>query len=199
MNYLAHLLLSEKNEPVLFGNLLEDFIHGRVEHPRNDHLSDEIKIGIRLHRRIDTLTDQHDLVKDCKQIFYSDFGKYASIIVDVLFDHFLIKNWNTFSDEDFLEFRQRVYGNISKYDHLMPKELKALVDSMIKHDWLKAYEYDEGLTRAFSNLNKKIVNGPDLVPSITLMHENYQFLNKKFVDFFTIMQTYCHNYILSHT
>jgi acyl carrier protein phosphodiesterase len=198
MNYLAHLFLSERNEDILFGNLLEDFIHGRIEHPRNEHLSAEIKNGIKLHRRIDTLTDTHELVKDCKKVFYEDFGKYSSIVVDVLFDHFLIRNWNMFTNEDFEEFRPRVYQSLAKYKDFMPADLTALYSSMVKHDWLKAYTSDTGLERAMSGLNSKIKSGPDMRLSIPIMHENYDFLNAKFIAFFTILQTYCHNFIQSH-
>jgi len=198
MNYLAHLFLSERNEDILFGNLLEDFMHGRVEHQRNDHLSEAIKNGIRLHRRIDTLTDQHSIVKDCKRVFYTDFGKYASVVMDVLFDHFLIKNWSNFTDEPFDAFRSRVYTTLEKYRTFMPEELDKLVNSMILHDWLKAYETDEGLSKALSGLNKKIKNGPDMLLSIPVMHQNYEWLNSRFIDFFEILRTYCHHYISSH-
>ena len=198
MNYLAHLFLSEDNEDILFGNLLEDFMHGRVDHPRNSHLSEGIKLGIKLHRRIDTLTDQHAIVRECNQVFYPEFGKYASIVVDVLFDHFLIKNWATYTDEEFDFFRQRVYQSLEKYRSLMPPKLDLLFNSMIHHDWLKAYEFDYGLEKSFTGLNNKIKNGPDMLKSIPLMHENYGLLNQKFNEFFVIMQLYSQNYILSH-
>jgi acyl carrier protein phosphodiesterase len=198
MNYLAHLFLSEKIEDILFGNLLEDFMHGRFEHPRNAHLSEGIKNGIRLHRRIDTLTDQHEIVKECKKLFYPDFGKYASVVVDVLFDHFLIINWNNLTEEPFVDFRLRVYKSLEKYRELMPDALDKLVSSMIYHDWLKAYETDEGLSKALSGLNKKIKSGPDMLLGIPIMHENYEYLDSRFKDFFGILQTYCHHYIISH-
>ncbi|MFT5886383.1 MAG: acyl carrier protein phosphodiesterase [Arcticibacterium sp.] len=197
MNYLAHVFLSGHNEEILFGNLLEDFMHGRVEHERNNHLSTGIKNGIKLHRRIDTITDSHGLVKVCKNVFQPEFGRYASIVTDVLFDHFLIKNWEIFSQEDFSAFRQRSYKALEGYHDLMPEGLDKLVKSMTKHDWLKAYEFDEGLERAFIGLNSKIKSGPDLLPSIALMHENYDVINDNFLSFFNILNTYSINYIKS--
>lgn len=80
----------------------------------------------------------------------------------------------------------------------MPPELTTLFNSMVKHDWLMAYTSDIGLDRAMSGLNSKIKSGPDMRLSIPIMHENYDYLNSKFIDFFTILQTYCHNFILSH-
>ncbi|MFT6879516.1 MAG: acyl carrier protein phosphodiesterase [Psychromonas sp.] len=197
MNYLAHVFLSGQNDEILFGNLLEDFMHGRVEHERNNHLSAGIKKGINLHRRIDSITDNHGLVKACKSVFQPKFGRYASIVTDVLFDHFLIKNWNVFSGEDFPTFRQRAYKALEGYHDLMPDRLHNLVKSMTTHDWLKAYEFDEGLERAFSGLNNKIKSGPDLIPSIAIMHENYTFINDHFLSFFSILNTYSINYIKS--
>ena len=197
MNYLAHVFLSGQNDEILFGNLLEDFMHGRVEHERNNHLAVNIKNGIRLHRRIDSITDTHGLVKSCKRVFEPEFGRYASIVTDVLFDHFLIKNWEVFTNEDFSAFRQRTYHSLASFQHLMPEGLSKLVKSMTTHDWLKAYEFDEGLEKAFIGLNNKIKSGPDLLPSISVMHENYEFLNKQFLSFFDILNTYSINYIKS--
>lgn len=195
MNYLAHIFLSGQNEAVLFGNMLEDFMHGRVDHPRNNHLSSEIKKGIRLHRFIDTFTDTHDVVKESKRLFQEDLGRYASVSVDVIYDHYLIKNWAVFSEEDFGAFRLRVYDSLIQYKSLMPERLVRTVDSMITHDWLKEYEFDEGLARAFESLNRKIRNGPDMLLSIPIMHRHYDLLNEHFLTFFDELKTACESFI----
>ncbi|WP_304234841.1 ACP phosphodiesterase [Jiulongibacter sediminis] len=195
MNYLAHVFLSGQNEAILFGNMLEDFMHGRIDHPRNNHLSSEIKKGIKLHRFIDTFTDTHELVKESKKVFQAEIGRYASVTVDVIYDHYLIKNWSAFSDEDFKVFRFRVYDSLVKFKSLMPERLLRTVESMITYDWLKEYEFDEGLSRAFESLNRKIKNGPDMLLSIPIMHENYDLLNEQFLTFFEELKAECELFI----
>lgn len=195
MNYLAHLFLAGTEEEVIFGNLLEDFIHGRVEHQRNDHLSKRIKVGIRQHRLIDTFTDQHQLVKEVKRIFHQDFGRYDGIVVDVIFDHFLIKNWETFTSENFQQFRERIYQDLAKFEHLMPEPLLKLVLSMREHDWLANYEYDYGLERAFQSLNRKVALTRDLRLAVPLMHDHFKEINSFFIPFFHSLQEECTTFL----
>ncbi|MGR3809540.1 acyl carrier protein phosphodiesterase [Jiulongibacter sp. NS-SX5] len=195
MNYLAHVFLSGSDEEILFGNMLEDFMHGTVNHPRNNHLSDQIKKGIRLHRLIDSYTDSHPIVLESKKVFYPVVSRYASVAVDVIYDHFLIKNWSTFTDRNFDELRKDVYQKLVKYEPLMPERLKKVVSSMIEHDWLKAYEFDYGLERAFLSLNRRIKNGPDMTNCIQAMHENYDLLNEHFLVFFDLLQKECNAFI----
>jgi acyl carrier protein phosphodiesterase len=194
MNYLAHLFLSGDEPEIIYGNLLEDFMNGRVDHPRNDHLSEAIKKGVRLHRFIDTFTDTHPTVKAAKNPFLPDLGKYASVAIDVVFDHYLLLNWDRYTSENFEDFRPRVYKALQQFKSIMPPRLENLVASMIEYDWLVGYAYDEGLHRAFSSLNKKIKDGPDMTLSIAVMHDNYQMLNQLFVSFFDELLTECRKF-----
>ena len=115
MNYLAHLALSQEVEEVIAGNMIEDFITGRIEHPRNSFLTDELIVGVKLHRLIDTFTDSNPNVTNCKKLFYASVGKFAPIVVDVLFDHYLIKNWSTFYDVPLKDFCQKMYSILPKF------------------------------------------------------------------------------------
>ncbi|UBM59557.1 ACP phosphodiesterase [Marinilongibacter aquaticus] len=199
MNYLAHLFLSGTDEEIIFGNMLEDFIHGQVDHPRHDKFNERIKTGIRLHRQIDTLTDTHPIVKTAKQVFHAELGRYDSVVIDVVFDHYLIKHWAEYTQEAFEDFRKRIYAALGKFQDLMPERLLKTYQSMVRHDWLTAYEFDEGLERAFSGLNKKIHNGPDLIKSISIMHENYAFLNQHFLLYFDVLKMHCDQFLADNT
>lgn len=195
MNYLAHVFLSGDNEEILYGNILEDFMHGTIDHPRNNHLTPGIKKGIRLHRRIDTLTDSHPLVSDCKAIFYEPYHHYASIVVDVIFDHFLMLNWKTFSDVEFEEFKIDTYRILASKKEQMPPKMLSMVESMLNFDWLGCYIHTEGLESAFKGLNKRIKKDVDLIKSINIMFENYDFLNQKFLAFFDLLQKDCNDFL----
>ncbi|MGA2151478.1 MAG: DUF479 domain-containing protein, partial [Geobacteraceae bacterium] len=50
MNFLAHLYLSGDDPELLVGNLLGDFVKGRL----SGNFPDGIERGIELHRRIDS-------------------------------------------------------------------------------------------------------------------------------------------------
>ena len=56
MNYLAHLYLSGESEKVIVGNFIGDYVKGKsfTDYP------EQIAGGIKLHRSIDSFTDQHN-------------------------------------------------------------------------------------------------------------------------------------------
>jgi acyl carrier protein phosphodiesterase len=52
-----------------------------------------------LHRAIDTFTDAHPVFDKVLKL-HSRYHHYAGVIVDVFYDHFLAKNWTTYSNEN---------------------------------------------------------------------------------------------------
>lgn len=97
MNYLAHFHLAarlasergEEGDGLLIGALLGDHVKG----PLRGEYPDDWEEGIRLHRRIDALTDSHPATRDCLRAFPDDFRRYAGIALDVCFDHVLSQHW----------------------------------------------------------------------------------------------------------
>ena len=58
MNYLAHLFLSPHDEDWHLGSLLGDFVKGPIDTQLETVHSQNVINGIRLHRKIDTFSDQ---------------------------------------------------------------------------------------------------------------------------------------------
>lgn len=195
MNYLAHLFLSGSNAEIIVGNMAEDFITGRISHTRNEFLTETMKIGVGLHRQIDTFTDSHEDVKEVKKLFRDEFGIYSPIIVDVLFDYCLLTSWNQFSDEEFQTFKQRIYTIVPLYVPFYPEKMKELLFSMVKHDWLGNYQYKWGLERAFLNLNQRLHYKVSLEKSLLIWEENLPKIHSHFVVFFEELVKLCSNYL----
>lgn len=85
MNYLGHIYLSFGDHELATANLFGDFVKGK----NLSHLPQEIQVGIRLHRAIDSFTDQHEAVKEILQLIRADLPKVAPIAIDLIFDHLL--------------------------------------------------------------------------------------------------------------
>ena len=100
MNFLAHVHLSENAlEEIQIGNFIADFI-------KNNSLEKYptlVQKGIKLYRSIDYFTDQHLVVQESKSKLYEKYHKYAAVIIDVFYDHFLAKNWHLYSLDGFVE------------------------------------------------------------------------------------------------
>lgn len=87
MNYLAHLFLADDTPESLLGNLLGDFMKGVVK----EQFSNSIQQGIELHRKIDSYTDSHPVVRNAKHLISLERRRYAGVLLDVFYDHFLAK------------------------------------------------------------------------------------------------------------
>ena len=94
MNFLAHIYLSHDDDDIKIGNFIADSIRGK----KYKNYPAQIQRGILLHRHIDTFTDAHPTVRQSTKRLHENYSHYSGVIVDILYDHFLAKNWKKYSD-----------------------------------------------------------------------------------------------------
>ena len=105
MNFLAHIYLSKENTDLMLGNFLGDFVRGNKYKDYNP----TIQKGILIHRQIDTFTDANETVRISKRRLHERYGHYDGIIIDLFYDHFLAKNWSTYSEIPLDVYAQHFY------------------------------------------------------------------------------------------
>jgi len=180
MNYLTHLFLAEDTEESIIGNLLGDFVKGRL----NDSYSPEIIKGIRTHRRVDYFTDTHEIVKKTKKLISDERSKYSGVLVDIFFDHFLTLNWDKFSDTDFDIFIEKSYEIILKFQDIYPQKGKILIPRIVQMDWLRKYGDYEGLSLVFDRMYERVKRENPLRGSESELRDNYSEMEENFNLFF---------------
>ena len=179
MNFLAHLYLSGENEKVMVGNFIGDYVKGR----KYEAFEDEIKAGILLHRQIDTFTDKHPKFREAKKLFRPEFGLYSGIIIDLVYDHFLAKNWNRFSDTSLRDFTKRVHAVLlSNYLHL-PLKVQSFLPFIIQNRRLESYATVDGIQKAMEIMGRHSSLPQKSEEAIEIMKENYLFLENNFFCF----------------
>ena len=189
MNYLAHLYLAEDSEESLIGNFLGDFVKGKL----TNQYSSEILKGIKTHRKIDAYTDSHERVKSCKKLISPERKRYAGIIVDILFDHFLSKNWNSYSDIEFDQFITNVYKVFEKNQDVVPENVQKIIPRLISNDWLSRYQYIDGLATVFEGMSKRVKRENPLLGAEEELEHNYEELEENFKLFFPQLIEYVDN------
>ena len=180
MNYLAHCFLAETSSESLVGNLLGDFCKGVDEKT----LTANIYAGLLNHREVDRFTDSHPLVQQAKSCFSPQRRRFASIALDVLFDHFLIKNWHLYSDISFIEFKFETYQLLVQGSSLMPARMKLVMASVVKNDWFASYESVDGIGLALDRIANRIRFKNNFKGSIEDINRHYQPLDDMFKQFF---------------
>jgi len=195
MNYLAHLFLAEDTEESRLGNLLGDFVKGPVV---NSPYSPGIKEGIETHRKIDIYTDSHRKFLESKKLISPERRRFAGIILDLTFDHFLAKNWRAYSDSELGPFTQGVYEMLRNNTPILPIKLVSFLPRMIQEDWLGSYRKLEGVSlvieRLAKRLERKFKRKNTLQGASREIEENYRELERNFEEFFPELIGFVENY-----
>ena len=144
MNFLAHLYLSGEEEEVMLGNFIGDYVKGSayLEYP------ERIGYGITLHRRIDRFTDLHPLIKASAVYFKPQYGRYAGIVVDVIFDHFLAQSWDQYSTYRLRDFTRKSHAVFLSNFSLLPSRVKRFLPFLIQSRRLESYSTEKGIFKA---------------------------------------------------
>ena len=190
MNFLAHLFLSGPTQAtpyadVLVGNFIADSVPGR----QLENYPPAVRAGIRLHRAIDTYTDQHPVVRRSTQrLRAAGYGKYAGVISDMFLDHFLARHFAEFSPESLPDFARRVYALLQARAAEMPPRVQQMLAYMVQHDWLLGYAETEGIGRALGGLSRRASAGSGMETAATELLANYEAYEADFREFFPQLQ-----------
>jgi acyl carrier protein phosphodiesterase len=172
MNFLAHAYLSFDHEQVLVGNMTSDFIKGAKQYS----YPPLIQSGIRLHREIDSFTDQHQATHEGKRMFREDYGLYAGAILDVLYDHFLANDPAIFPPGDLQPFADKVYVTLENNASDLPAAFLLVLPYMKSQNWLYNYKERKGIERSLRGLVKRAAFLYEHETAFRLFEEHYAVL-----------------------
>lgn len=187
MNYLAHTVLSFNNTDLIIGNFIADSIQGN----RFDGLTPEIIRGIILHRKIDSFTDSHPIYLTSKRRLSKDFDKYSGVIMDIIYDHFLAKNFHLYSPVSLQDHATAIYKILHDNHHYLPEPAKRFYGYMTQNNILVNYSTLEGLETVLSHLSYRIRHRYHLQLSIPILKQDYDEIETEFFAFFEELIAFC--------
>jgi acyl carrier protein phosphodiesterase len=156
LNYLAHLLLAEHDADGFLGALLGDRVKGNPD----PGLAPGIRRGIVLHRRIDSYTDAHPVHRRSRRRFEAPRRRFAGVIVDVCYDHFLARDWERHAPGTLDAFADRVYRSIEGRRAMQSAAMRTLTGRMIERDWLRSYSDPASVSRALDAIAHRRLRDP---------------------------------------
>jgi acyl carrier protein phosphodiesterase len=186
MNFLAHLYLSDGSDEGLLGSLMGDFVKG----PLGERYSPGITRGIVLHRRIDSFTDSHPVVLRSKARMSAERRRFAGIMVDMFYDHFLARYWDEFSGENLDRFARRAYAVLLREEALLPERLRTMAPFMAKGDWLGSYAGVEAIHTALDRMGRRLKGENRLLGSAAELERHYDALESDFREFLPEVRRY---------
>tara|TARA_R110002126_G_scaffold7508_17_gene36830 strand:+ start:3822 stop:4406 length:585 start_codon:yes stop_codon:yes gene_type:complete len=186
MNFLAHIYLSGDSDLLKIGNFMADGIRGN----QFDSYPDEVQKGIILHRAIDTFTDAHPIFRESTKKLHSRYHHYAGVIIDVFYDHFLAKNWSSYSNENLAEFIERFYQSLRDNTTILSPRTAGFMAVMFRENWLLSYQTVEGITSILTQMDRRTKNQSKMRFATEELSAFYDEFEKEFTLFFEDLRTH---------
>jgi acyl carrier protein phosphodiesterase len=188
MNHLAHLYLSSNNEEEMVGQFIADAVKG------NDFnlFRPDIRNGILLHRWVDSFTDMHDLVKELRAEYRPKLGLYSGVLIDLVFDYFLAKDFQFHSGRDLADFQQHTFYVLNKHEDIFPEKMKNYFFHMKDKEFMMKYAQPVGMAVIVRQMGMRIPRGEALVEAGDFFLDYVEVASNYFPDFFVELKREFH-------
>ena len=181
MNYLAHLLLSGPDPDWQLGGLLGDFVKGplRGERPR------PIEDGMRLHRRIDLLSDRHPAYLAALTRLGPQWRRLGGIALDIWFDHLLAKDWQNWHPQSLESFTQQCWSDFRERQQWIPENAQAFIQRAEHFKLLPGYREVDVIQRTLERVGLRLRRPQPLADMLPLLLADNDALEQDFHRVFT--------------
>lgn len=186
MNFLAHLTLSNNDDDILIGNFIADSTRSSEHHK----FKPEVVYGIELHHKIDQYTDSHPTVERSKELLRERHGKYAGVIVDIFYDHYLSKNYQAYGDYPIEEFAQRCYSLFERRFDELTAGTRRMLPYMKRGNWLVNYGTEAGMRQVFSGMSHRASFNNHMNTAVDDLVRFYDQFQNHFEEFYPQLAKY---------
>lgn len=178
MNYLAHLYLAGSQPGMVVGGFLADFVKG----PLCGKYPHDIEAGMRLHRRIDSWSDQHPHIQSLKQILPDPFYRYTGIVADVLCDHALSCYWTDHTGQSLEDFSREKLNTLHASKFLYPERAQRVLARMHSGNWLTNYHNLDYCLSALTYIGQRLKRANPLHELEQPVKQNYRQISHLCLD-----------------
>jgi len=198
MNHLAHCLLADIAGRSIAGSMAGDFFRGPLpesgepvsgESPSGNPSSDaamspEFIEGIRFHRLVDSFTDDHPVVARSKARLRFPYRRYAGVLIDIQYDHFLARHWLEFATTPLVTFAARVAQEIGIHLDEFPRRAQPFLQFLLRTNLLVSYRERDGIARTLEGMSRRVRHENPLGSAIDELDAHASLLEADFFEFF---------------
>lgn len=180
MNYLAHIYLSGDSDEIKLGNFIGDYVKGN----KYRDYPEMVSFGIKMHRSIDSFTDQHADVRACNKLLKPGFGRYSGIVSDIFFDHFLALNFPDYSVFSLHQFSRQAHTAFLSNFFLLPFRVKQFLPFLIKHKRLESYARRDTMFHVLEIMSRRTSLPSNSLWATQILDQEYDQFESLFRSFF---------------
>ncbi len=194
MNFLFHMLLSGDDDQILVGNFMGDFVKG----PLADRFPERIRQGIALHRSIDSYASRAELFQQSRRRLDPHYGLYRGVMIDLFYDHFLVTEWNNWSNELLSDYLVRSRSVITRHHEELPERLQKLVPTIFE-ELLPSYGTVGGIGRALERMSRRVTRSNPLGGGETELERHFDELRSDFRGFMPLVRRFAEETLVADT
>jgi acyl carrier protein phosphodiesterase len=187
VNFLAHFHLAWPDEGLVAGGLEGDYFKG----PLPGTLSPTLEAGVKLHRAIDAYTDDHAIVQQLRRELPPQLRRYAGILIDLSFDHYLSRHWSDFSTLSLKDFSDAVYHKLIANEAHLSEAARRMAARLVEHDVLNLYLEWETVLASAARLGQRFKRHNPFLELDTELTPAREILEAAFLDFYPQLQLFC--------
>ena len=143
-----------------------------------------------MHRKIDIFTDSHPDTSAAVHLLFKKYRHYSRIAVDIIFDHFLTKNWCKFSNVPIEIFIESVHSSFVSMPSGLPDNFYLFTQRLRTYEILSAYGTIVDLKEVFKRIEMRIKGKSGIDKAWEDLIINYDEFNRLFLSFFPQLINY---------
>jgi acyl carrier protein phosphodiesterase len=179
LNYLVHLYLAGADPGLQLGSMMGDFVKG----PIPAGYPDTVRLGVQLHRKIDSLAQTNVHCRTSRRRLHNRYGHVRSVMVDIFYDHFLASDWSDYHADSLEAFAADFYRTLDEYRRWLPEGLARTVPRMKQRNWLVAYRDKASVERALLHLASRLSRPTPLGEGLEELYRHEAMLKGDFHGF----------------
>lgn len=180
MNLLAHAYLGFDHEERRVGQIAGDFIKGRDLSAYPEFIEE----GIQLHRSLDVWTDQQLIFRHSCARFPKARRRIAGILVDLLYDYTLARNWSSYCSIELLEFADNLYRALERHQETLPTKMSYFINRAPIVGVFEGYADFSGMERAVNAIAGRMKDPSLFDGALDEMRSVFPQVDEDFAEFF---------------
>ncbi|MBO9700422.1 MAG: acyl carrier protein phosphodiesterase [Sporocytophaga sp.] len=184
MNFIINAFKAEESRDRILGVLLTEL--SKISNYKK--FNNDVIEGIILNKKIKTLAIEHPRMHTSMNRLRMKNKKNNFAIIEVFFDHFLAKNWESFSNEPYDIFAAKIHNVLIKNLATLPNSTIAKFPEILSKSWLDNYKTIEGVHTIIRKLTHTSRVGVNSEESIFDLMENYSSFQNDFMFFMKDME-----------
>ncbi|MFN3705129.1 MAG: ACP phosphodiesterase [Thermoflexales bacterium] len=157
-----------------------------------------ILAGVKCHIAVDRFTDAHPLVQQSQARIQPPFHRFAAVLVDVFYDHFLARDWHCYATTPFRLWVDEVYAQFLSYEGGLHTALREGLCRMVREDWLGQYHSLEGIAAILQRMARRLSRPTLLGQAASQLEAHYDALRADFHAYFPQLQQFVTDWRAEH-